>query len=81
MVPLHACRVGEVQARAGIYVSMELPQTAAGVSAPGVDPASDELESIKNYECIVAWLGASTALKDGLLLALGGVHEELECGS
>ena len=72
--------MGEVE-NAGINVpflsKMELPQTAAGVGAPGVDPEKDELEHIKTFDGIVAWLGASGALKDGLLLALGGGEPKL----
>ena len=66
-----------MQFHAGKGVLMELRQTAAGVPAPGIDPAPDELEAIKNIEGIFSWLGASNALKDGLLLAFGGGEPKL----
>ena len=51
---------------------MDLPQTAAGQPAAGIDPTFDELASIANLEGVFEWLGASTGVRAALVEALGG---------
>ena len=51
---------------------MDLPQTAPGVPAAGIDPTPEELPAITTLGHVLDWLGASTELRDALVLALGG---------
>ena len=51
---------------------MDLPQTAPGVPAPGIDPTPSELEQIGSIANIFEWLGAASALQDALFQSLGG---------
>ena len=54
---------------------MDLPQTAAGIPAPGVDPSPDDLDAITNFAGIFAWLGSSAELIAAFKVSLGpGEH-------
>ena len=52
--------------------SMDLPQTAPGIPAPGVDPEVDELSSIDSIDAIFAWLGTAAPTVTAYKAVLGG---------
>ena len=51
---------------------MSLPQTAAGIGAPGIDPSDVEMPKIETIASIFEWLGSSEPLVAAVLKALGG---------
>ena len=51
---------------------MDLPQTAPGVPAPGVDPTVDELAAITSVPAIFAWLGTAESIVAAFMQSLGG---------
>ena len=51
---------------------MDLPQTAPGQPAAGIDPTIDELAAIANLVGVFDWLGAGEGLRQVLVQALGG---------
>ena len=51
---------------------MELPQSAAGIPVPGIDPTSDELGRIDNIDGVATWLGMAAPARAGLVAAMGG---------
>ena len=55
----------------------ELPQTAAGVPAPWVDPLVDELALIDTAAAAYNWIGMSPALRLALSQALGSAEPRL----
>ena len=50
---------------------MELPQTLAGIGAPGVDPTPSELEAIGSVATAFDWIGAGIGLREAVATALG----------
>ena len=56
---------------------MDLPQTAAGVPAPGIDPTVEELDAITSVQEVFDWLGSAKALGDALVAAMGGGRPRL----
>ena len=50
---------------------MDLPQTLAGVPAPGIDPTIEELSAITTLDNIFEWLGTLSAVRAVLVASLG----------
>ena len=50
---------------------MDLPQTLAGVPAPGIDPTIEELSAITTLDNIFEWLGTLSAVRAALVASLG----------
>ena len=53
-------------------VVMDLPQTDAGVPAPGIDPTVAELGDLNSIASIFDWLGTPPGARAALVVALGG---------
>ena len=51
---------------------MSLPQTLAGIGAPGIDPTGDEMVKIATVGDIFKWIGSSGPFVEAVLKALGG---------
>jgi hypothetical protein len=51
---------------------MDLPQTDAGIPAPGIDPTTEELAGINTLAQIFDWLGTAEPARVALCAALGG---------
>ena len=56
---------------------MDLPQTNAGVPAPGIDPTVEELAAFTGLPGIFDWLGISAATRTSLVAALGGGQPQM----
>jgi hypothetical protein len=52
--------------------SMDLPQTDAGVPAPGIDPTIAELAAISSLAEVFNWLGTAEPARTALCESLGG---------
>ena len=51
---------------------MSLPQTLAGIGAPGIDPTGDEMVKIATVGDIFKWIGSWGPFVEAVLKALGG---------
>ena len=51
---------------------MDLPQTDAGIPAPGIDPTTEELAGINTLAQIFDWLGTAEPARLALCASLGG---------
>ena len=75
-------QVGKVQIDRGLCVNyndgnMDLPQTEAGVPAPGIDPTVAELGDLNNVAGVTDWLGTAPPARAALVVALGGGEPRL----
>ncbi len=51
---------------------MDLPQTDAGIPAPGIDPTTEELAGINTLAQIFDWLGTAELARVAVCASLGG---------
>jgi hypothetical protein len=68
---------GRSNFRVGIFIYMDLPQTNAGIPAPGIDPTVEELAAFTGLSGIFDWLGIAAATRTSLLAAMGGGQPQM----
>ena len=61
----------DVQRGFNVVFNMDLPQTAPGVPAPGIDPNLEDLQAVNTVAEMLVWLGTSEAASKSLFGALG----------